>query len=318
MKSSYDHPFAFEQEYTKAKQQNTKIDARFEQKMRQELEQAKKQFGEKSPEYRQFQRIVVEFAKKYDSSMKNLEAGFSVVKQKAREQVISEIDRLSKDQNIKDVYQKPALFEKGHVRFARAINANSSIVEYVGADKIKFEYLSSEKREEMSNKKFQITKKESWSETIQLLGEEFGNSIKDILLFFGSIPGSALILGEYMTLRAQRNNSLANEATLKLMLEEFPALALVDLATDWEKGGAMIKQLGKELASGTQGSVAMAIVTAIGLLAAGAGAAGKLSGTAGKLAKLGAKATAAKTSTAARVANVAMNTTAKAANTAGK
>lgn len=286
MKSSYDQPFAFEQEYAKAKQQNTKIDARFEQKMRQELEQAKKQFGEKSPEYRQFQRIIVEFAKKYDSSMKNLEAGFSVAKQKAREQVSSEIDRLSKDQNIKDAYQKAGWLEKPHVRAARAINVNSSIVEYVGVDTIKFQALSPEKRVEWEKKPFRVTKAESWKETTALLGEEFVNSIKDILLFFGSIPGSALILGEYMTLRAQRNNSLANEATLKLMLEEFLALALVDLATDWDKGGAMIKQLGKELASGTQGSVAMAIVTVVGLLAGGAGAAGKLSGTAGKLAKL--------------------------------
>lgn len=286
MKSSYDQAFAFEQEYAKAKQQNTKIDAKFEQTMRQELESAKKQLGENSPEYRQFQRTIVEYAKIHNDSIKNLKLQFETMKERSKVRITEEINRLSQDKNIKDSYQKVDWLEKPHIRAARAININSSIVEHIGADAIKFEYLSAEKQEEMSNKKFQITKQESWNETIQLLGEEFGNSIKDILLFFGSIPGSILILGEYIKLRSERNNSLTNEATLKLMLEEFPALALIDLTTDWKKGGAMLKQLGKELTSGTQGSVAFAIVSTIGLLAGGASIAGKLSGTAGKLARL--------------------------------
>lgn len=66
------------------------------------------------------------------------------------------------------------------------------------------------------------------------------------------MPGSALILGEYMKLRSKRHESLQNEATLNLMLKEFPALALVDVLTDFNKAKEVFSQIVKALTSGTQ------------------------------------------------------------------
>jgi hypothetical protein len=71
------------------------------------------------------------------------------------------------------------------------------------------------------------------------------------------------MISDYVALRKDRNNSVKNEATLALMLEEFPALALLDLATDWDKGAAMIRDIAGKLVSGTQGDIAFVIVNTL-------------------------------------------------------
>ena len=75
------------------------------------------------------------------------------------------------------------------------------------------------------------------------------------------------MLPEYIRLRSDRTASIKNEATLALMLDEFPGLALVDLASDWDKAGEMLKLIASKLATGNQGDVAFAIVNTLGLLA---------------------------------------------------
>ncbi|MBP9811911.1 hypothetical protein KBC86_00905 [Candidatus Gracilibacteria bacterium] len=284
--SSFDQPFDFSGEYSKAISKNGKnADEPYKTLVEQELQKAKARYGESSAQYRFFQRSIVAFTEIYDKKRGNINASFDKLHEATVQSIKSEIKRLQEDVSVQNEYRNPEWY-KIHVHAARKLNIKSSIVEHIGDVKFDFQSLTPEKRKEMEEKPFHLTDTTSWQETGALLGEEFANSIKDIALFFGSIPGAIPMLLEYISLRKDRNDSLKNEAKLALMLDEFPALALVDLATDWDKGGEVLKTLAAKFASGTQGDVAFAIVNTLGLLAGGAAIAGKAGALAGKLGRI--------------------------------
>lgn len=85
VRSSFDAEYSFDKEYANAKSKNSQIDQRFETKMRHEVQNAERQMGKNSPEYKQFLRSVVSFASVYTASMKNLDAAFKVLKEKSAE-----------------------------------------------------------------------------------------------------------------------------------------------------------------------------------------------------------------------------------------
>lgn len=238
--SSYDAKFDFHNEYQKAKNANKNLDASFEVKMRAELEKAKKQFGEKSPEFTQFQRTIVAFAKNYDASKKNLEKAFEVMREKSREAVSKEVERLSSDTKLLDNKWDLTLAAGRKINLKTQINMNFGDIRVNISDPAEIE--------KMRNKKFQFNAM-SIFETTALMGEDILSSVKDIALLLTSIPGSAIVLLDYIEFR--KNPTAQNRAKMNLLLNEFPALALVDVLTS-SKAIEMIKQLAHEVTSGTQ------------------------------------------------------------------
>jgi peptidoglycan hydrolase-like protein with peptidoglycan-binding domain len=263
---------------------------------------AKNKFWAKSPQYAQFLRSTLEFANRYSADMTNLDAAFDVLRTKAVESVWAEQDRV--ENSTKADFENPSLF-RTDIRVARAMNPVSMQKIFTGAE-WEFQAYSPEERKVIGAKSFNIGSAQSWKETSFLLGAEFANSIKDIAFFFTSIPGSISLLPRFAYLRANRHESLENEAMLAQMLKEFPALALVDLASDGDKAIMVLKEVASKLASGKQEDIAFSIVNVIGLLAGGALLAGKLGGSAAKLARL---ASSGATRAAGKMAQVASSST---------
>jgi hypothetical protein len=199
--------------------------------------------------------------------------------------VSEEQSRVEKSTQAKFDSAQSLLSSKGDLAFARAINPTSVSKMLTGAE-WEFQAYSPEERTRIGAKPFNMAQAQSWKETTFLLGAEFANSVKDIALFFTSIPGSIALLPRFAYLRANRHESLENEAMLAQMLKEFPALALVDLASDWDKAVLVLKELSSKIVSGKQEDVAFAIVNVVGLLAGGVVVGSKLSGSAAKLARL--------------------------------
>jgi hypothetical protein len=264
---------------------------------------AKNKFGEKSPQYAQFLRSTLVFAERYTADMTNLDSAFDILRIKAIESVGTEQVRVEKSTQAE--FETPKTLFKADIAFARAINPVSIQKIFTGAE-WEFQAYSPEERTRIGAKPFNMVNAESWKETTFLLGAEFANSVKDIALFFASIPGSIALLPRFAYLRANRHESMENEAMLAQMLKEFPALALVDLASDWDKAVMVLKEVASKMASGKQEDIAFAIVNVVGLLAGGALLAGKLGGSAGKLARL---ASSGATRAAGRMAQVASTTT---------
>jgi hypothetical protein len=264
---------------------------------------AKNKFGEKSPQYAQFLRSTLVFAERYTADMTNLDNAFDVLRAKAIESVGTEQVRVEKSTQAE--FETPKTLFKADITLARAMNPVSIQKIFTGAE-WEFQAYSPEERTRIGAKPFNMANAESWKETTFLLGAEFANSAKDIALFFTSIPGSIALLPRFAYLRANRHESMENEAMLAQMLKEFPALALVDLASDWDKAVMVLKEVASKMASGKQEDIAFAIVNVVGLLAGGALLAGKLGGSASKLARL---ASSGATRAAGKMAQVASTTT---------
>ena len=264
---------------------------------------AKNKFGEKSPQYAQFLRSTLVFAERYTADMTNLDSAFEVLRAKAIESVGAE--QVGVEKSTQAEFEAPKTLFKADIAFARAINPVSIQKIFTGAE-WEFQAYSPEERTRIGAKPFNMANAESWKETTFLLGAEFANSVKDIALFFASIPGSIALLPRFAYLRANRHESIENEAMLAQMLKEFPALALVDLASDWDKAVMVLKEVASKMASGKQEDIAFAIVNVVGLFAGGALLGAKLGGTAGKLARL---ASSGATRAAGKLAQVASTTT---------
>lgn len=134
--------------------------------------------------------------------------------------------------------------------------------------------LSEEELTKMSEKKFDVSSKESWKEMWILLWKELGNWVEDILRFLWNIPSGIILIPRYTNLRMDINSSdpkIATEWEIKIqeLVEDNPSLWLLNLL--WEQWVEMIKKLGEMIMSWKQGDIAMMLVTIAGLLAWWAG-----------------------------------------------
>lgn len=317
-KSSFDNRISqkeFDKQISLTLVQNKSLSAELKRNFTDRLDRetaiAKNKFGVKSPQYAEFQRSILAFAVRYTADVANLDTVFDTLRTKAIESVSEEQSRVEKSTQAQFDSAQSLLSSKGDLAFARAINPTSVSKMLTGAE-WEFQAYSPEERTRIGAKPFNMTQAQSWKETTFLLGAEFANSVKDIALFFTSIPGSVALLPRFAYLRANRHDSMENEAMLAQILKEFPALALVDLASDWDKAVLVLKELSSKIVSGKQEDVAFAIVNVVGLLAGGAVLGSKLSGSAAKLASLASSSARLTSGKMAQVASTATNTAVRA------
>ena len=78
------------------------------------------------------------------------------------------------------------------------------------------------------------------------------------------IPSAALMIPRYTALRADRNTSLTQEAKLQALVAEFPALGLLELATDWTKIAELFAKITTVKTNGDMAFIAISILGLIG------------------------------------------------------
>lgn len=311
--------FNFSAELKAAQQQNSLANTdEFKASVKQELKESADKFWKNSPQYIALQRRIIDYTKTYKTIQGDMSTELDAIHNDVINNIATEVEKLKNNPKLRQSYYRDGWNLK---TLARKVNLKSSIDQHIWDVKVEFHDLSPKERKEIESKKFSITSLESWKETSLLLWEEFGNSIKDIALFFASIPWSILAIPEYIYLRRNRYKSLKNEATLSLMLEEFPGLALVDLFTDWKKWLRTLKMIGSKIISGTQWDIAFIIVGLLGLLAGWATAVSKAWWLAARIARIG-SAAARKSANAwskmAQAAQALANATARGASRVSK
>ncbi|MDD3302699.1 MAG: hypothetical protein PHN31_04010 [Candidatus Gracilibacteria bacterium] len=127
---------------------------------------------------------------------------------------------------------------------------------------------------DIKNKQFDITSRQSWGDLSMLFFKEFGDGAEDVLRFLLNIPSGALLIPRYTKYRIDLNSEDLQESTeaeirINELVTQNPSLMLIELLG--EKGIILLKQLSEMLLSGKQGDIATLMVTIMGLLAGGAG-----------------------------------------------
>jgi len=123
---------------------------------------------------------------------------------------------------------------------------------------------------DIKNKQFDITSRQSWGDLSMLFFKEFWDWAEDVLRFLLNIPSWVFLIPRYTKYRIDLNSqdlqkSTESEIKINELVIQNPSLMLVELL--WEKWIILLKQLSEMLLSWKQWDIATLMVTIMWLLA---------------------------------------------------